>query len=162
MKHLTLAALLLSAIALVAFADDKPKAVAGPKGGKMLDNEKPRAEFFVDKDRNVVITFYGDDMKPVAATEQSAVVWADAPKGRVKLTLENKDGVLVSTKALPEGDRYRVVVQLKSEPNAKAQSLKVKFDLSICDGCKCAEYACVCDEEHDHDHDHKDSSKDKH
>lgn len=151
MKHLTVAALLLSALALVAFADDKPKAVAGPKGGKMLDNDKPRAEFFVDKDRKVVITFYDDEMKPVAASDQNGVVWAEPKEGRVRLTLQKKDGALVTDKPLPSGDPYNVVVRLATSANAKPQSFKIRFDTSICKGCKLVEYACTCD---DHGHDH--------
>ena len=43
------------------------KVTAGAKGGRLLENEPPRAEFFVEKDRTVTLTFYGADMKPVPA-----------------------------------------------------------------------------------------------
>jgi hypothetical protein len=154
MNKLAITALIMWGIALGAFADDKPKAVAGPKGGKMLDNDKPRAEFFVDKDRRVVITFYDDEMKPVAATEQHGLVWAEPKEGRVRLLLVKKEGALVTEKPLPAGNRYNIVVRLASSANAKPQSFKIKFDTSVCKGCNLAEYACTCDD-HDHDHNHQ-------
>ena len=140
-----LAALLLLTGSVL--AAEKP--VAGPKGGKMVD---PHTEFFVDQDRKVVITYYGDDMKPVAVADQTGVVWADAKTGRVKLSLEKKGDALVSTQSLPAGDGYNVMVQLKAGPDAKAKNHKIKFHEETCPECKRAEYACICVEHDSHDH----------
>lgn len=150
MKHMiqTVAALLVAGVACTTQAAEKP--IAGPKGGKLLDNPAPRAEFFVEKDRMVTITFYGDDLKPVPVKDQSAVIWADAKSGRVKIPVEKKGGVLASIAPLPEGDGYNVVVQLKPTPDAKAQSFKIAFHDEQCSKCKRAEYACICEEAHDH------------
>lgn len=35
-------------------------------GGRLLENESPRAEFFVEKDKTVTITFYDKDLKAVS------------------------------------------------------------------------------------------------
>lgn len=115
------------------------------KGGRMLENTAPHAEFWVNADRKAEITFYGDDMKPVAITEQVVAVTAEAPSGKVKLTLENQDGALVSAEQLPEGDGYTVVVQIKANADAKSENFRIPMHLETCGGCQRAEYACTCD-----------------
>jgi len=152
----------LSLVALTAIAADK--IIPGPKGGKMLDQQ---TEFYVDSDRKVVITFYGVDLKPVAAGAQTAVVWADAKSGRVKLEMETKSDALVSKTSLPEGDGYNVMVQLKPAPDAKAQNFKIVYHDEPCSKCKRAEYACSCDKHEAHDgghddHGHKEGDAHKH
>jgi hypothetical protein len=135
-----LAALVLSASALFA------KPIAGPKGGRILTEAAPHAEFFVNANRHVVISFYDADLKSVPVSEQVATVTAEAPSGKTKLELAAKDGALVSTTPLPEGDGYRVVVQLKANATAKPSNYRVEYHTEACGECKRAEYACVCDE----------------
>jgi hypothetical protein len=146
MKHATL---ILTALLLAGSVIAAEKPVAGPKGGKMLDNQ---TEFYVEKDRTVTLTFYGADLKPQPVGAQTAVIWADAPSGRVKLETEKKGDVLVSKAPLPEGQGYNVMVQLKPTPDAKPQNLKVAFKLDQCPKCNRAEYACICEATEDHDH----------
>lgn len=153
-KLLTLIAIAAMGFALLALAQEK-KPTAGPKGGKILNEDPPRAEFFVEKDHTVTISFYGADMKAVPATTQTAVVYADAKSGRAKLDFEKKGDVLVSKSPLPEGDGYNVMVQLKASPDAKAQNIKVNYHTEKCDKCKMAEYACICPPGEKHDHDEK-------
>ena len=112
----------------------------------MLHHEPQRAEFYVDDNRKIVVTFYNADLKPVAVTEEGGVVWAEAKRGRVKLALEKKGDVLVSSQSLPEGDGYSVRVQLKSKPDAKLQSFEIAYHDEICPKCKRAEYACACED----------------
>lgn len=140
------ACLVLSAKA----AEQKP--TAGPKGGKILNEDAPRAEFFVEKDHTVTISFYGADMKPVPAQDQTAVVYADAKSGRAKLDFEKKGDTLVSKTPLPEGDGYNVMVQLKSTPDAPAKNFKISYHTEACPECKHAEYACICPPGKKHDH----------
>ena len=154
-----LAILAILALATNVSAVDEKKPIPGPQGGKLLENDPPRAEFFVKKDRSVAITFYDEALKPVPATDQTAVIWADAKSGRVKLETEKKDGVLVSKQLLPEGEGYNVVVQLKSAPDAKAQSFRIHYHTEPCEKCKLAEYACICPPEAEHGHEHKPGEK---
>ena len=135
-----LAALAFSAGALFA------KPIPGPKGGRILTEAAPHAEFFVDANRHVVISFYGADMKPVPVSEQVATVTAEAPSGKTKLEFAAKDGALVSTAPLPSGDGNRVVVQLKANATAKPSNYRLEYHTESCGECKRAEYACVCDE----------------
>jgi hypothetical protein len=117
---------------------------AGPKGGRLLEKTSPRAEFFVEKNRTVTITFYDAALKPVVATAQSAVVMAETKNGKVTLEFSIKDGALVSKSPLPEGDGYNLIVQLKPAPGARPQNFRFIYDAHTCGGCRRAEYACTC------------------
>src|SRR5688572_24475889 len=139
----SLAVLSLSLVMALSAAE---KQVDGPKGGRLLENEAPRAEFFVEKDRAVTITFYGKDLKPVPPGEQVVTAIAETKTGKAKLEFEKRGGALVSRTPLPEGDGYTVVVQIKAKPDAKPQNFRIKYDTSTCGKCKRVEYACTCHE----------------
>ncbi len=120
------------------------KIVGGPKGGRLLEKTVPRAEFFVEKDRTVSITFYDAELKPVAATAQTVTVIAEAKSGQAKMEFEKKGDVLVSKTKLPDGDGYNLIVQFKSAPEARPQNFRFRYDAHTCGGCQRAEYACTC------------------
>jgi hypothetical protein len=140
---LTLAGVLCAGL-LTATAAEKVE--AGPKGGRILEKTTPKAEFFVEKDKTVSITFYDAAGKAVPPTDQSVTVVADAKDGKEKLEFEKKGDSLVSKTKLPEGEANNVVVQFKQNAAAKPQNFRFKANLSNCGGCKRAEYACTCDE----------------
>ena len=144
-KKLTVAAVALCAGLVAGSATDK-KHLGGPKGGRLLEKTEPKAEFFLEKDHTATITFYDASLKPLPATEQVVSVVAEAKDGKQKVEFEKKVDVLVSKGKLPEGDGYNVVVQFKQTAGAKPQNFRFKLDTQICDGCKRAEYACICDE----------------
>jgi len=120
------------------------KVTAGPKGGRLLENDAPRAEFFVEKDRTVTLTFYGQDMKPIAVKDQSATAIAEVKDGKKKIEFEKKGDMLVSKTPLPEGNGYTVVLQLKQTADAKPKNFRIPLNTSICAKCHHAEYACTC------------------
>ncbi len=122
------------------------KITPGPKGGRLLENETPRAEFFVEKDKTMTITFYDKDLKPVSPGEQVVTVIAEAKSGKVKIEFEKKGDALVSKAPLPEGNDYSVVVQLRATAGAKPQNFRIKYNMTPCGKCKRPEYACICDE----------------
>ena len=129
------------------------KPIAGPKGGKILTTEAPHAEFFVEQDRTVTVTFYDKTLKPVALSGQTVAATAEAKSGKVKLEFAEKSGALVSKQKLPDGDDYTIVVQVRDTATAKPKNYRVLFHDEICKECKLAEYACVCDDagkEHEH------------
>lgn len=128
----------------ITFAQAGEKVTAGAKGGRLLENDSPRTEFFVEKDRTVSLTFYGKDMKPVAATDQSATATAETKDGKKKIEFEKKGDVLVSKSPLPEGDGYNVVLQLKQNADAKPKNFRIPLNLNVCSKCHHAEYACTC------------------
>jgi len=145
---LAIIALAVSTVALVA------KPIPGPKGGRILTTDAPHAEFFVEKDRSVVVSLYDKDMKPLPVSGQVVSATAEAKTGKVKLDFIEKNGALVSTAPLPEGDDYNVVVQIRDNATARPKNYRVLFHDEVCDECKRAEYACICDDagkEHAHD-----------
>jgi len=153
MKHIRILALTFLAITASALSL-AAKPLAGPKGGRILTTDEPHAEFFVEKDRTVVVTFYDKALKPMAPSGQVVTAIAEAKSGKVNLTFAEKNGSLVSTGTLPNGDDYNVVVQVKENANARPKNYRVLFHDEICAECKRAEYACVCDDAgaaHDHD-----------
>jgi L-ascorbate metabolism protein UlaG (beta-lactamase superfamily) len=147
LRILTLAAALCVGLALPATAAEKHDHVhiATPKGGRVLDKTEPHAEFVIEQDRGVTVNFYSQDLKAVAVTTQSVVVFADAKEGKARLEFERKGDGLASKTKLPAGDGYLIIVQFKQTADAKPQNHRFKLDLSICGECKRAEYGCICD-----------------
>ena len=141
---LTITGVLCTALLILNAADKKH--LGGPKGGRLLEKTEPKAEFYLEKDRSVTITFYDAALKPVPASGQALTVIADAKDGKKTVEFEKKGDVIVSKAKLPEGDGYNVVVQFKQTADAKPQNFRFKLETHTCGGCKRAEYACTCDE----------------
>ncbi len=120
---------------------------AGPRKGRILENDGSAAEFFVEKDRTVSIAFLDKELKKNVPIEgQTVTATAEAPGGKQKLEFEKKGDLLVSKTPLPEGELYTVVVQVKPTADAKPKNYRIKLDLTVCKGCSNPEYACTCDE----------------
>ena len=117
----------------------------GPKGGRLLENTKPQAEFFLEKDRTASITFYDNEMKQVPAENQLAAVIAEKDGIKIKFELEKKGELLSSKDALPEG--ANLVVQFKQTPDSKPSNFRFALNEEICTECQRAEYACICGDE---------------
>jgi CheY-like chemotaxis protein len=143
-KLLTLAGVLCAGLLTLHAADKKH--LGGPKGGRLLEKTEPKAEFFLEKDHTVTVTFYDATLKPVAVGAQTVTVIAEAKDGKATVEFAKKGDVLVSKTKLPEGDGYNLVVQFKQTAQAKPQNFRFKLEIHTCGGCKRAEYACICDE----------------
>ena len=137
--HLLLAVALLTTSALAA---DTP--ISGSNGGKILSSVPLHAEFFVQPDRKVSITFYDEALKQVGPAGQEIKVIAEASTGKVALEFEKSSTGYISKTALPAGDGYRIVVQIKNDATAKPQNFRVDFHTEICKECGHPEYACTC------------------
>lgn len=120
--------------------------LGGPKGGRLLENIEPKAEFFMEKDRTVSFTFYDAAMKPIPAESQAITVIAEMHEGKVTLAFEKRGDLLVSEGKLPEGDGYNLVVQFKPAPETRPRNFRFKLETHTCGECQRAEYACTCDE----------------
>lgn len=147
MKHFILnliIGLLLTAPSAV-WSADAHKPIPGPKGGKVLETEPLHAEFFIQPDKKVNITFYDATMKPVAPAAQEVKVIAEPKSGKVTLDFEKKAEGFASKTSLPEGEGYRIVVQIKNDATAKPQNFRIDYRTNTCGECKQAEYACVCE-----------------
>lgn len=142
---LIVASALLGSVALAAESGHSHKTIPGPKGGKVLESMPLHAEFFVQPDRKVSVTFYDAALKPVAPSAQQIKVIAEAKTGKATLEFEKSADTFISKTALPEGDGYRVVVQIKNDASAKSQNFRIDYQPDLCKECNRAEYACTCD-----------------
>lgn len=124
--------------------DHDHKHIGGPKGGRLLENTDPRAEFYVEKDNTVTIAFYDDALKPVSVADQNVIVIAEAEGNKTQLDFEKKGEVLVSKGGLPDNDGMKLVVRFKQNADAKPLNFRFSLEKGICGECKRAEYACIC------------------
>ncbi len=136
--------ILFAASAAYAGTAQDHHAAGGPKGGRLLENTEPRAEFFVEKDRSVTITFYDEALKPVATAEQSVSVIAEADGKKTTLDFDKKGAVLVSQGPLPPEHGLNLVVRFKQTPDAKPRNFRFVYEDHVCGECHRAEYACIC------------------
>jgi hypothetical protein len=143
MKSTLLLPLVLFAATLAGAAE---KSVAGPNGGRLLEATPQKAEFFVTKDRLAQVTFYDAALKPVAPGNRVVTVTAEPKSGRTPVTLQKTATGYASIAALPAaGEVYRVVIQIRENPEARPQNFRLDLNLGQCGGCKFAEYACACE-----------------
>ncbi len=147
MKYLTVVLALL--LPLSAFGHDETKKVKMPNGGRHLAKPSPAAEFLVQPDRRVRVTFVDDAGAPVPATEQAVTVTAGDRSAPTKLTFVRAGDVLLSEQALPAGNDFPAVVQVKANAEARPVVERFHINLSVCGECQLAEYACVCSHGHD-------------
>lgn len=136
--------LALATLATASLAGAADQVVAGPKGGRLLATEPHAAEFFVTADRKVEVTFYDAALQPVAPGTQTVAVTAEPATGKTALTLQPTATGFVSTAALPPGEPYRVVVQIRAAASAKPANFRLDLNLITCGECQKAEYACIC------------------
>ena len=163
MKSIVTIAALTLGLTFNSFAEDKhdhDKVKAGPTGGKLITDVEPHVEFFVNKDKKVEIRFVDDDNKVVAPAEQVITVTLGERSKPTKLTFTKDGDKLVSDKAVPEGNDYPAVVQIKADAKAKTINAKFNLNMSKCPTCENAEYACTC--AHGDEHEHKDGEKHEH
>ncbi len=117
---------------------------AGPNGGRLLTKIKPRAEFLLTAERKVQITFVGEDGNPIAPAEQVVTVTTGDRAAPTKLSFSKTVTGLLSDAAVPAGNNFPTVVQIKANPEAKAAVARFNLNTAICPGCKNPEYVCIC------------------
>jgi hypothetical protein len=145
MKSIVLRFLALTLLALTStVASAHEKISAGPNRGRLLTAFTPAAEFFVTPERKVQITFVGADGKAVAPAGQVVVVTTGQRSAPTRLSFTQAGNVLLSDAALPDGNGFPTVVQIKTTPEAKPVAARFNLNTTVCGGCKNAEYACVC------------------
>jgi len=145
---------------------DHGQKTAGPNGGRIITSVEPHAEFLVTDEYKVRITFLDDHNKAVTVSGQTAgIVCGDRSNPTTLSFAVDADGnSLLSTAALPEGDKYPLILTIKTSSTEAPVREKFTLDLSDCPTCDYREYACTCDHSHhgghghgDHDdHDHHD------
>ncbi len=141
---LILVGFLCASTPLMAEEGHRHGVVGGPNGGRFLEKTKPQAEFLVEKDNTIKISFYDEALKPVPAAEQSVLVIAEKDGVKTNLEFEKQGDVLVSKGALSEGEGHNLVVQFKEAADAKPTNFRLSLNKGTCEMCKRAEYACIC------------------
>lgn len=151
LKNLVLPVLASIALSVAAFAhgdghmhDKESPKIKAPNGGRVITSVEPHAEFLLTAERKVQITFIDDDGKTVAPAEQVVTVITGERSSPTKLAFKKSGDALISEGAVPDGDGFATVVQIKPTPDAKAVVEKFNLDLSTCSGCSLKEYACTC------------------
>lgn len=128
------------------------KGEAGPNGGRIITSVDPAIEFFVTDGRKVQITFLGTDHKTaVFPGTQTVSLIAGDRSNPTMLAFTRNGKLLLSDGALPEGDDFPTVLEIRPTPDAEPTREKFNLDLSDCPTCEFREYACICDHG-DHDH----------
>lgn len=145
MKILNISIALVLLCGNILHAENANKTIKGPKGGKVLSVDNVRAEFFVNPEHKVEVSFYDQQMKPMAITEQKVNVIAEAKSGKSKLEMERNGETFISKSALPEGDGYTIVVQIFPKVDSRPNNFRITYHDEICKECKMAEYACICE-----------------
>ncbi len=123
------------------------KKPAGPNGGRILSELKPRVELWVTPERTVRLTFLDEAGKPapVPAGATAGMVTGDrAAPTTLAFALDEKIGALVSKTALPDGKNMPAILSIQAGAEAKAARARVQLNLANCDGCDRPEYACTC------------------
>lgn len=144
LMKLTKALTLVAALGVATSLNAADKIVAGPKGGRLLETTPQKTEFVVNEDRTVEINFYDATLKAVAPTGEVVAVTAEVRGGRTALALEKTATGYVSKSALPEGEPYRVVVQVRANADARPQNFRIELNMEKCAECLHPEYACIC------------------
>ena len=145
MKTQLLRLLAIAALALSAnFATAHETIIAGPNRGRMLTKSTPPAEFLVTAERKVQITFIGADGKPVAPADQVVTVTTGNRAAPTTLTFTKTGNSLLSDAAVPAGNDFPTVVQIKANPESKATVARFNLNTATCSGCKNPEYVCIC------------------
>ena len=124
--------------------DDNEKKEGGPSGGRIITSVNPRVEFLINDDRSIQLTFLDNQSQPIAPNSQVISLISGDRSNPTMIAFTPKDNVLVSTKALPEGNSVPVVLQIKESPTAEIIREKFNANLSECPTCDYQEYACVC------------------
>lgn len=181
MKTLLIAALTTFSLSLGAFAADKEKpgkpaateetkkddhahahaVKAGPTGGRLITSVEPHVEFFVNKEKKVEIRFVDDANKVLAPAAQVITVTLGERAKPTKLAFTKDGDHLISDKAVPAGNDYPAVVQIKTDAKAKAVNEKFNLNMDKCPTCSNLEYACTCEHGADEKEEKKDGKKSK-
>ena len=124
------------------------KKTPGPNGGRILTDVTPNLEFLVREDRKVQIAALAD-AKAIPVTTQSLTLIGGDRANPTTLEFIKDGDVLVSSTALPAGENFPVILQIKTSPTSDSIPQKFQLNLKNCPDCKYKEYACICDHGHD-------------
>jgi hypothetical protein len=138
----------------------------GPNGGRIVEGDDFKLEFFVKDDRKVQISFLNDHGEVVSPKDQTVSLVGGDRSDPTRLQFERKGNVLLSKSALPDLNNIPAILNVKSSQGADPVRERFNINMSTCPECSLHEYACICGHEeeeaepgHSHgpdaDHQHK-------
>jgi hypothetical protein len=126
------------------------KKTPGPNGGRIVETVEPHLEFLVMEDRKIQITALDANSKAVPVGGQIVTLTGGDRANPVYLAFAKQGNVLVSDKAMPEGDKLPVILNIQATPDAAPVVEKFVLDMGKCPECDLKEYACICIIDHHH------------
>lgn len=123
------------------------KKEAGPNGGRIVEGEGFKLEFFVKEDRKVQIAFLDHHNKIVPQKQESVSLIGGSRSDPTHLTFEQDGLVLLSQGTLPDIKNIPAILSVKATNEAKPFRERFNVNMSTCPECSLQEYACVCGHE---------------
>lgn len=148
--YLTLVALILALFAGSSHGAEEGsqhRSEPGPNGGRIIEGDGFKLEFFVKEDRNVQISFLDDHGAVVSPGEQTISLVGGDRSNPTRLQFEKQGHVLHSSSALPELPNMPAILTVKVSGTAKAERERFNINMSTCPECSLHEYACICGHE---------------
>ena len=116
----------------------------GPNGGRLFPLESkatPQMEVSA-KDGKFVIHLLDSAGRPVPIGERSLTVTAGSRSNPKKLVVEKAETTFAA--AIPKGDEFPVVFQLRETTGAKPLTARMNYDGKACGECNKPEWLCSC------------------
>lgn len=117
---------------------------AGPNGGRIVRAVEPRFELLVREDRKIQITFLNNENKPITPEGQVFTAITGKRSNPTNMMFEVHEGILLSDKALPEGNNLPMILNIKNTAEGAIHRERFILNLGECPSCDYKEYACVC------------------
>ncbi len=143
--NLIIAATLLSTPGVYAagehdHAHGKEKA---PHQGRLMESDKGHIEFVVAADKTAKVYLYGHHLKAIAPSDEKVTLIVQGKdNSKEKIEFTKKEDAFVSSAPLKLSEGAKAVLTVKT--GEKTKNLRFDLDMSVCGGCKTAEYACSC------------------
>lgn len=119
--------------------------IAGPHGGRILEQVEPHLEFFVDENRHLQLTPLDHLGQPAPLTGQTAMLYGGDRQNPLRMRFTQSDHqTLISDSALPAGQYFPVVLRIGSGISDEQTTVRLNVNLEPCSSCDYAEYACIC------------------
>lgn len=137
----------------------------GPNGGRIVEGDDFKLEFFVTQNRHVQISFLNDQGEVVSPKDQSVSLIGGSRSDPTRLQFEKSGKVLLSNSALPDLRNMPAILNVKASQEAKPVRERFNINMSTCPECSLHEYACICgheEEEAEHGHSHGPDSDHQH
>jgi hypothetical protein len=146
-------------LASPSFADEGGKnyrSEPGPNGGRIVEGDNFKLEFFVTDDRKVQISFLNDHGEVVSPKDQIVSLVGGNRADPTRLQFEANGNVLLSKSALPDLKNMPAIPNVKASSGAEPARERFNINMSTCSECSLHEYACICghEEEAKHGHSH--------